>query len=235
MNAHLAPFLPGHPVIRTGGEHAVGPISAAPFGSPAIMSISWAYIQMMGSAGLRKATQVAILNANYMASRLGDHYKILYRNKNNMCAHEFIVDARPFAATCGIEAIDIAKRLQDFGFHSPTMSWPVTNTLMIEPTESESKEELDRFCDAMIAIREEIRQVENGTQPRGNNVLTNSPHPLSVLLTDDWQRPYSRQQAAYPLKYTRTRGKFWPTVERLDDVYGDRNLVCDCAPVADYE
>jgi glycine dehydrogenase len=180
-----------------------------------------------GSDGLKKATEVAILNANYMAKRLGNDYKILFTNRNGMCAHEFIVDIRPFQGW-GIEAVDVAKRLQDYGFHSPTMSWPVGNTLMIEPTESESKAEMDRFCDAMISIREEIRAVERGDQPKENNVLTNAPHPLEVLLQDKWNRPYSREQAAYPLKWLRvsSRGKFWPSTERLDDAYGDRNLVC---------
>lgn len=171
-----------------------------------------------------------------MAKRLSEHYKILFLNKNGMCAHEFIVDIRPFAKY-GIEAIDVAKRLQDYGFHSPTMSWPVANTIMIEPTESESKSELDRFCDAMISIRQEIQEVADGKQPKDNNILTNAPHPLEILLKDDWTRPYSRERAAYPLDWTRVRqrGKFWPTVERLDDAYGDRNLICSCPPLEDYE
>lgn len=235
VKGHLAAFLPGHPVIRTGGELGIAPISAAPFGSGSILPISWAYIQMMGGPGLKTATEVAILNANYMARRLASHYKILYTNKNGMCAHEFIVDIRPFGKY-GIEAIDVAKRLQDYGFHSPTMSWPVPNTLMIEPTESEAIEELDRFCEAMISIREEIREVEEGKQPKDNNILTNSPHPLEVLLTDKWDRPYSRERAAYPLKWNRVHahGKFWPSTQRLDDAFGDRNLVCSCPPMDDY-
>jgi glycine dehydrogenase len=199
VKSHLSPFLPSHPVIKTGGELGIGPISAAPFGSANILPISWAYIKMMGSSGLKKATQVAILNANYMANRLKDHYKILFTNKNGMCAHEFIIDLRGFS-TFGIEAIDVAKRLQDYGFHSPTMSWPVPNTLMIEPTESESKREMDRFCDSLILIREEIREVEQGKQPQDNNLLVNAPHPLDVLLTDKWDRPYSRERAAFPAK-----------------------------------
>jgi len=232
VKGHLAPFLPGHPLVKVGGETAISPISAAPYGSASILPISWTYIKMMGTEGLREATELAILNANYMAMRLKDHYKILYTNKNGFCAHEFIVDARPFSQF-GIEGVDIAKRLQDYGFHSPTMSWPVANTLMIEPTESESKEELDRFCDAMIAIREEIRQVEEGKMPRDNNVLTNAPHSLDVLLAEKWDKPYSREHAAYPLKWLRSgkRGKFWPTTGRLDDAYGDRNLFCTCPPV----
>ncbi|KAI3630330.1 hypothetical protein MIR68_011765 [Amoeboaphelidium protococcarum] len=236
VKQHLTPFLPDHPIVKTGGDLSFGSISAAPFGSASILSISWAYIQMMGPKGLKLATQHAILNANYMAMRLSEHYKILFLNKNGMCAHEFIVDIRPFAKY-GIEAIDVAKRLQDYGFHSPTMSWPVANTIMIEPTESESKSELDRFCDAMISIRQEIQEVADGKQPKDNNILTNAPHPLEILLKDDWTRPYSRERAAYPLDWTRVRqrGKFWPTVERLDDAYGDRNLICSCPPLEDYE
>jgi glycine dehydrogenase len=208
---------------------------------------------MMGAEGLRKATKVALLNANYMRARLAPHYKILYTNKNGMCAHEFILDAREFKETAGIEAIDIAKRLQDYGyhplfllppslsytdaddsFHAPTMSWPVPNTLMIEPTESESLRELDRFCDALISIRSEIKAIEQGDQPRKNNVLVNSPHPMQDLLREDWDRPYSREQAGYPLPWLRVR-KFWPSVARLDDSYGDLNLFCTCDPVQEQE
>lgn len=232
---HLAPFLPSHPVIPMGGKQGIGPISAAPFGSASILPISWAYIRMMGGSGLKKASEVAILNANYMARKLSDHYKILFTNANGMCAHEFIIDIRPFS-NFGIEAIDVAKRLQDYGFHSPTMSWPVANTLMIEPTESESKSELDRFCEAMISIRKEIQEVEDGKQPKGNNVLTNSPHPLEILMTEPWNKPYSREKAAYPIPWTRVgaRGKFWPTTQRVDDAFGDRNLICSCPPISDY-
>jgi glycine dehydrogenase len=232
VKQHLVPFLPGHPVVKAGGELAIDPISAAPFGSASILPISWSYIRMMGSEGLANATKMAILNANYMASRLAKHYKILYTNKNGLCAHEFILDARPFSQF-GIEGVDIAKRLQDYGFHPPTMSWPVTNTLMIEPTESEPLTELDRFCDAMIAIREEIREVEEGKQPKDNNILVNAPHPIEVIMSDKWDKPYSRERAAYPLKSLRSgsRGKFWPTTGRLDDTYGDRHLFCSCPPV----
>jgi glycine dehydrogenase len=232
VKSHLAPFLPGHPVVKCGGELAIGPISAAPFGSAAILPITWSYIRMLGSEGLAHATKVAILNANYMAHRLKDHYKILYTNKNGFCAHEFIIDGREFDHF-GIDCVDIAKRLQDYGFHSPTMSWPVANTLMIEPTESESKGELDRFCDALISIRQEIKEVQEGKVPKDNNVLTNAPHCLDVLLSDNWDRPYSREQAAYPLKWLRSgaRGKFWPTTGRLDDAFGDRHLFCSCPPV----
>jgi glycine dehydrogenase len=232
--SHLAPFLPGHPVIKTGGEFAIGPVSAAPWGSASILPISWAYIKMMGDEGLRYATEMAILNANYMAKRLEGHYKILFTNENGMCAHEFIVDARPFGASAGIEAIDIAKRLHDYSFHSPTMSWPVGNTLMIEPTESEPVSEMDRFCDAMIAIREEIRKVEEGVWPKDNNPLKHAPHTQQVLLSDKWDRPYTREEAAYPVASLRRR-KFWPTVSRVDDAFGDRNLVCACPPLSDYE
>ncbi|ORX89094.1 glycine dehydrogenase [Basidiobolus meristosporus CBS 931.73] len=234
VKSHLAPFLPGHPLVKTGGDKAIGPISAAPFGSSSILPISWAYVKLMGAKGITEATHQAILNANYMRSRLENHYKVLYTNENGMCAHEFILDIRPFGETAGIEAIDVAKRLQDYGFHSPTMSWPVANTLMIEPTESESKAELDRFCDAMISIREEIRAVEEGKQPKVDNVLKNSPHPLDRLMANEWTHPYSREQAAYPKAWLKER-KFWPTVSRIDDAYGDRNLICSCPPVSDYE
>ncbi|CAM0140339.1 glycine decarboxylase subunit P [Umbelopsis sp. WA50703] len=231
--SHLGPHLPGHPVIKVGGEQAIGPISAAPYGSAAILPISWAYIKMMGGNGLRQSTELALLNANYMASRLAPHYEILYTNENGMCAHEFIVDVRPFGQLAGVEAIDIAKRLQDYGFHSPTMSWPVANTLMIEPTESESKAELDRFCDAMISIRKEIQEVIDAKQPRGNNVLTNSPHPLEQLINDKWDKPYTREIAAYPMPYLKEK-KFWPSVGRVDDAYGDRNLMCTCPSPEEY-
>nr|CAG8469024.1 14914_t:CDS:10 [Entrophospora candida] len=233
VKSHLVPFLPGHPIIKTGGEKCIGPVSAAPFGSADILPISWAYIKMMGGEGLKLATELALLNANYMARRLSNHYKILFTNKNGMCAHEFIIDIRPFEKTAGIQAIDIAKRLQDYGFHSPTMSWPVPNTLMIEPTESESKAELDRFCDAMIAIREEINEIEKGKQPKGDNTLTNSPHTIETLVKSTWDKAYSREQAVYPIKYLKQK-KFWPTVGRLDDAYGDRNLMCSCPPIEDY-
>ncbi|KAI8906816.1 glycine cleavage system P-protein-domain-containing protein [Gorgonomyces haynaldii] len=231
VQAHLTPFLPGHPVIQMGGEKAIGPISAAPWGSASILPISWAYLKLMGDEGLKKATEVAILNANYMLARLRDHYDILFTNKNGFCAHEFIVDCRNFGP---IEAIDIAKRLHDYGFHSPTMSFPVGNTLMIEPTESESLSELDRFCEAMIHIRKEIQDVLDGKQPKDNNVLVNSPHSMQVLLREKWDRPYTREQAAYPVPGLR-KNKFWPSTSRVDDAYGDRNLICSCPPITDYE
>lgn len=219
VTAELAPFLPGHPLIATGGEKAIAPVSAAPWGSASILPITWSYIKMMGGKGLTHATKITLLNANYMASRLSKHYPILYTNNNNRCAHEFILDVRGLKETSGIEAIDIAKRLQDYGFHAPTMSWPVPNTLMIEPTESENLQELDRFCDALISIRSEIREIEEGKQPRDGNVLKNAPHTQKDLLVseDVWKsRTYSREKAAYPLPYLKER-KFWATVTRVDD------------------
>lgn len=233
VKEHLAPFLPGHPLIKTGGEKAIAPISGAPWGSASILPISWAYIKMMGGFGLTQATKVTLLNANYILARLKPHYPILYTNDKGRCAHEFILDVRKFKETAGIEAIDIAKRLQDYGFHAPTMSWPVANTLMIEPTESESKQELDRFCDALISIRREIEEVEQGEQPREGNVLKNSPHPQQDLIVGEWGRSYTREKAAYPLPYLKEK-KFWPAVARLDDAYGDTNLFCTCAPVEEH-
>ncbi|OCK75582.1 glycine dehydrogenase [Lepidopterella palustris CBS 459.81] len=227
---HLAPFLPGHPLIATGGTEAIAPVSGAPWGSASILPISWAYIKMMGGVGLTHATKITLLNANYILSRLRPYFPILYTNKNGRCAHEFILDVRKFKESAGIEAIDVAKRLQDYGFHAPTMSWPVANTLMIEPTESESKEELDRFCDALISIRKEIEAVEKGEQPRLDNVLKMAPHSQKDLIIGEWNRPYSRADAAYPLPYLKEK-KFWPSVTRLDDAYGDTNLFCTCAPV----
>lgn len=231
--AHLAPFLPGHPVVPTGGKQAIGPVSAAPFGSATIVLISWAYIAMMGSEGLKHATMLAILNANYMAKRLEAHYPILYTGINGRVAHEFIVDLRGFKESSGIEAEDVAKRLMDYGFHAPTVSFPVAGTLMIEPTESESREELDRFCEALIAIREEIREIETGAADRNVNVLKNAPHTAKVVVADAWAFPYSREKAAFPAPWMRDR-KFWPAVGRVNNPYGDRNLVCACPPVEDY-
>jgi glycine dehydrogenase len=230
---HLAPFLPGHPVIRTGGAEAIGPVSAAPWGSASILTISWAYIALMGAAGLTRATEVAILNANYMAARLREHYPVLYSGRNGRVAHEFIIDLRPFKAA-GIEAEDVAKRLMDYSFHAPTMSFPVPGTLMIEPTESESKEELDRLCDALIAIREEIRAVEEGRIDKNDNPLKQAPHTADDLAADDWKRPYGREQAVFPAPWVRER-KFWPYVGRVDNAWGDRNLFCSCPPVESYE
>jgi glycine dehydrogenase len=216
VKQHLAPYLPGHPFVKVGGSKAIPPVSGAPWGSASILPISWAYIKMMGGRGLTHATKITLLNANYILSRLKPHYPILYTNNKGRCAHEFILDVRKFKDTAGIEAIDIAKRLQDYGFHAPTMSWPVSNTLMIEPTESESKDEMDRFCDALISIRKEIEAIETGEQPKKGNVLRMAPHTQKDLIIGTWQRPYTREQAAYPLPYLREK-KFWPSVTRLND------------------
>jgi glycine dehydrogenase len=232
--AHLAPFLPGHPVVRLPGRDTTGAVSAAPWGSASILTIPWVYIALMGPDGLKRATEVAILNANYMAKRLEGHYDVLYAGRNGRVAHEFIVDARPFQKSAGIEVDDIAKRLMDYGFHAPTMSFPVAGTLMIEPTESEPKAELDRFCDAMIAIREEIRAVEEGRAPRQDNVLKRAPHTVRAVTADEWDRPYTRHQAAFPAPWIALR-KFWPAVARIDNPYGDRNLMCTCPPVSSFE
>jgi len=230
---HLAPFLPGHPVTKLGGPQSIGPVSAAPYGSPSILTISWTYIAMMGRDGLTKATQVAMLNANYMAKRLEKHYPILYAGVSGLVAHEFILDLRQFKESAGIEAMDVAKRLMDYGFHAPTVSFPVAGTLMVEPTESESKAELDRFCDAMILIRAEIQEVIDGRQPRAHNLLKNAPHTASVVVASAWDRPYGREQAAYPAPWVRDR-KFWPHVGRIDEAYGDRHLICTCPPMDQY-
>ncbi len=231
---HLVPFLPGNPVVKIGSDQAIGAVSAAPWGSASICSISYAYIAMMGGDGLKRASQLAILNANYIMHRLKDHYQVLYTGKNGRCAHEMIIDCRMFKNTAGIEVEDIAKRLMDYGFHAPTVSFPVPGTMMIEPTESEALEELDRFCDALVSIREEIRAIEEGTADRALNVLKNAPHTAAFALSDNWAMPYSRQQAAYPLPYVRDN-KFWPSVRRVDSAYGDRNLMCSCIPVEEYE
>ncbi len=233
--AHLAPFLPGHPVIKpdSAGEKAIGPVSAAPYGSPSILTISYVYIALMGSDGLKQATQVAILNANYMAGRLEKHYPVLYAGKSGRVAHEFILDCRHFEKSAGIKVEDIAKRLMDYGFHAPTMSFPVPGTLMIEPTESESRDELDRFCDSLIAIRDEITAIEQGRADRADNPLKNAPHTADAVAADEWKHAYSREQAAFPLPWVR-RHKFWPAVGRIDNAYGDRNLVCTCPPMEAY-
>lgn len=230
---HLAPFLPGHKVVKTGGNKAIGAVSAAPFSSTSILPISWMYLKMMGAEGLKNATAAAILSANYMAKRLEKHYKILYRGSHGFVAHEFIVDLRPFK-DIGITEEDVAKRLMDYNFHGPTMSWPVPGTLMIEPTESEPLHELDRFCDAMIKIREEISLVERGEVSATDSVLKGSPHTADMLLSSEWNRKYSRESAAYPLPYLRDN-KFWPSVGRIDNVFGDRNVVCTCPPLSDYQ
>jgi len=222
--AHLAPFLPGDPLAA--GRSPVGPVSAALYGSASILTISWVYIALMGAEGLQKATEVAILNANYMAERLKGHYAVLYRGAKGRVAHEFILDTREFQKS-GIEAEDIAKRLMDYGFHAPTMSFPVPGTLMVEPTESESKGELDRFCEALIAIREEIRAVEEGRLDPKDNPLKNAPHTARAATSSSWTHPYSREQAVFPASFVHLH-KFWPSVARIDNVYGDRNLFCTC-------
>jgi glycine dehydrogenase len=233
LAAHLAPFAPGHPLVKCGGEKAIDAVSAAPWGSSSILPISWVYIAAMGAAGLRTATQVAILNANYMAKRLGEHYSLLYTGLNGRVAHEFIIDLRPFKKA-GVEAEDVAKRLMDYGFHAPTMSFPVAGTLMIEPTESESKAELDRFCEAMIAIRGEIAKVEAGDWPKEDSPLSNAPHPAAVVMADEWSHPYSRSEAGFPLDWVKAN-KFWPSVSRIDNAWGDRHLICTCPPLEAYE
>jgi glycine dehydrogenase len=230
---HLAPYLPGHPVTGLGTRESIGPVSAAPHGSASILPISWVYIALMGRDGLKKATQVAILNANYMAKRLEKHYSIVYTGTTGHVAHEFILDLRPFKETSGVEAMDVAKRLMDYGFHAPTVSFPVAGTLMIEPTESEAKAELDRFCEAMIAIRAEIQEIADGRQPRTNNVLKNAPHTATTVTATDWNRPYTREQAAFPTPSVRAN-KFWPAVSRIDEAYGDRHLICTCPPMDSY-
>ena len=231
--SQLVPFLPTHPVIATGGTQAIGPISAAPWGSASILPISYVYIKLMGGEGLATATKVAILNANYVAKQLEAHYPVLYRGQNGLVAHECILDTRGVKSASGVEAEDIAKRLMDYGFHAPTLSFPVAGTLMVEPTESESKAELDRFIAAMIGIREEIAAVERGEADRENNVLKRAPHTAAHVTSDAWDRPYTRQQAAYPTPFTRER-KFWPYVGRVESAFGDRNLVCSCPPIESY-
>jgi glycine dehydrogenase len=228
VKSHLAPFLPGH--VSTDGNYAV---SAAPFGSAAILLISYGYIRMLGADGVKASTEFAILNANYMRARLDGHYDILYTNDNGRCAHEFIVDLRPFKKSAEVEAEDVAKRLMDYGFHAPTMSFPVAGTIMIEPTESEDKSELDRFCDALIAIRDEIRAIEIGLSDKKDNPLKNAPHTQAVVITDNWQHSYSREKAVFPLPYV-ALNKFWPSVARVNNTHGDRNLVCTCEPVESY-
>ena len=233
VKAHLAPFLPGHPALSEGPQ-AVGPVSAAPYGSPSILVIPWLYCLMMGGAGLTEATEIAILNANYIATRLAPHYPLLYKGHLGRIAHECIIDLRPLKNSAGISVEDVAKRLIDYGFHAPTMSFPVAGTLMIEPTESESKAELDRFCDAMIAIREEIRAIEQGHVPRDDNPLRNAPHTVLDLADERWQHPYSRRQACLPDGVSSSQ-KYWSPVNRIDNAYGDRHLICTCPPLGEYQ
>jgi glycine dehydrogenase len=228
--AHLAPYLPGHPLAKCGGAKAIGPVAAAPWGSPLVLPISHGYIELIGAEGLARATELAILNANYMARRLKQHFELLFAGERGMVAHEFIVDLRPFERSAGVTAEDVAKRLMDYGFHAPTLSFPVVGTLMIEPTESESKAELDRLCDALVSIRGEIRAIEQGRMDRADNPLKNAPHTAAEVTATSWSHPYSREQAAFPAPWTREH-KFWPSVKRIDNGYGDRNLVCTCPPV----
>jgi glycine dehydrogenase len=235
---HLAPFLPGHVELSIqqssiGNQNRSHAVSAAPYGSASILLISYAYIRMLGRDGVRSATEYAILNANYMLARLKDQFDILYTNDHGACAHEFIVDLRPFKKSAEVEAVDVAKRLMDYGFHAPTMSFPVAGTIMIEPTESEDKGELDKFCDALLSIRREIALVEENKIDKKDNPLKNAPHSQFVVCSDDWKKPYSREMAAFPLDYVK-QNKFWPSVSRVNDTYGDRNLICICPPTELY-
>ena len=234
VKAHLTDFLPTHAIVAVGGKSGIGAVSAAPWGSPGILPISWAYIAMMGADGLTSATEVAILNANYIAKRLAPHYPVLYTGKCGLVAHECIIDLRAFKKSADVDVTDVAKRLMDYGFHAPTVSWPVLGTMMIEPTESESLAELERFCDALISIREEIAEIETGIADRTDNVLKNAPHTAEIVIQSDWEHPYSREKAAFPKAWVRD-AKFWPPVARINEVYGDRNLMCACPPLDAYE
>ena len=233
VKAHLIPFLPTHPVVPVSGKDGINPVSAAPWGSPSILPISWAYISMMGAMGLKHATEIAILNANYIAQRLEPYYSVLYKGSKDLVAHECIIDLRDFKKTAGIGAGDVAKRLMDYGFHAPTVSFPVMETMMIEPTESESKAELDRFCEAMISIRKEIAEIEDGQADRSDNVLKNAPHTAAQVTQNEWVHEYSREKAAFPVPWVRER-KYWPPVARINEVQGDRNLICACPPIDSY-
>jgi glycine dehydrogenase len=230
---HLAPFLPSHPIVSTGGTSGIAPLAAAPWGSASILLISYAYMRLLGPEGMRDATRFAILNANYIKARLSPHFPVLYTGAHGRVAHELIFDLRPFKAQSGIDETDVAKRLMDYGFHAPTVSFPVPGTLMVEPTESESKDELDRFCDALLAIRQEIQDVIDGRLDRLDNPLKYAPHTAAAVMADEWHHAYSRTRAAYPLPFVRAN-KFWPSVGRVDNPYGDRNLVCACGPVEAY-
>jgi glycine dehydrogenase len=226
VKAHLKPYVPGHVALGTSDA-----VSAAPFGSASILPITWMYIRMMGGDGLKRATEMAILNANYIAHRLKEHYPVLYKGRNDRVAHECILDTRVWKDRAGVSVEDIAKRLIDYGFHAPTMSWPVAGTLMVEPTESEPKAELDRFCDAMISIAKEAARIESGDLPKDDNPLVNAPHTADILVADEWTHPYSRKEAAFPSGSMEPASKYWPPVSRVDNVAGDRNLVCACPPV----
>lgn len=233
VNEKLAPFLPGHTLVKTGGNQAINSVSAAPFGSSLILLVSYGYIKMLGSEGLTNSTKIAILNANYIKARLEQYYPVLYKGKNGFVAHEMILDCREFKKTAKVEVADIAKRLMDYGYHAPTVSFPVPGTIMVEPTESEGLEELDRFCEVMISIRKEIEEIENGIASDSNNLLLNAPHTAVMVINDNWDKPYSRQKAAYPLEWIQGN-KFWPSVGRVDNAYGDRNLICSCEPIESY-
>jgi glycine dehydrogenase len=233
VNKLLAPYLPSHPVVKTGGNKGINAVSAAPFGSASILGISHAYIRMLGAEGLALATKYAILNANYIAASLKNYYQVLYTGVNGYVAHEMIFDCRPFKAISDITETDIAKRLMDYGFHAPTLSFPVHGTLMIEPTESEPLSELNKLIEALISIHEEIMEISNGTMDKKDNVLKNAPHCQEALLIDEWNHPYQRSKAAFPLNWV-LDNKFWPSVSRIDDAYGDRNLICSCTPAENY-
>jgi glycine dehydrogenase len=230
---HLVPFLPGHPLFETGGEKGITAVASAPFGSAFILPISYGYIKMLGGEGLTLATKLAILNANYLKSLLEEHYTILYTGKKNRVAHEMILDCNHFSKSADISVIDIAKRLMDYGFHAPTVAFPVHGTLMVEPTESEPLQELNRFAEAMTEIRKEITEIETGAVSRTNNVLKNAPHTVSMVTADEWIYPYTRAKAAFPVSFDST-GKYWTPVTKIDDAYGDRNLVCTCLPIEHY-
>lgn len=233
VKKHLEPFMPGHPIIPVEGRKSLS-VASAPYGSAGILPISYAYIKMMGKEGLLASSQHAIMSANYMAKELGDDYKVLYKGENGRVAHEFILDMREFKNSADVTESDIGKRLMDFGFHAPTVSFPVHGGLMIEPTESEDKTEMDRFIDALKIIRKEIREIEEGKADKNDNVLKNSPHTLKHIVCDEWTHSYSREKAAYPATWIHTRGKVFPAVGRIDNVFGDRNLICTCPPVTDF-
>jgi glycine dehydrogenase len=230
---HLAPFLPTHHFVKVGGENGITAVSSAPWGSSDVLIISYAYIKLMGPKGLTLASKAAIVSANYILNKLKDHFKVLYTGLNKRVAHELIFDMREFRQSAEVDVEDIAKRLIDYGFHAPTVSFPVPGTMMVEPTESESKEEIDRYCDALISIKEEIIEIEEGKQDRKDNLLKNAPHTLKVLTLDEWNHSYSRSRAAYPLPYTEEK-KFWPAVGRIDSAYGDRHLVCSCVSIDEF-
>jgi glycine dehydrogenase len=232
VNKSLAPYLPGHVHVKVGGKQATHAVSSAPYGSASILLISYGYIKMLGGSGVTDATKYAILNANYMKIRLEKEFPILYSGENGRAAHEMIIDLRPFKAVCGAE--DVAKRLMDYGFHAPTLSFPVAGTIMIEPTESESMDELDRFCDALLEIKKEIDEIARGEYPADNNVLVNAPHTNEIITSDHYTYPYTREKAAYPLPYLRQGYKFWASVGRVNQAAGDRNLVCTCPPLESY-